>query len=441
MNGNTRRKLRKEYIPLIIALLVLVVLVLALIIVIFYKDNKGLVVPDLPDKEAINVGVYDFESGKYSGDKLDTTDTKKTKVSYEAITDYYTNGIFISDPIVNYNNEEFILRSGTYALNPYVSVIDMKGKLKWVSKLAFAEYESLTIVDVIKHEDKYHVFAVGNIANTNKKDNLIIKLNNNGAEEAREVISKDSDNYLRSVEITDKGFVLMSDGQNNLEIYYIDFDYKMIKNPFYLKDSKDNIFKTYIPYISASVINNEVVTMIIRYVGVSNDTMYLINYDLNKNHITINKFGALNNLASPYTDKIHTYKNNFYMVYHDVAYLFSTGGSLIKKYDYSSIKLDDMKDCEVEEGDEDTCADELWIGEYSTHDNGIFMVQGNTTSDNKVIDVFDKDLKIIKRFMHGEQVHDGEEMAFISSVYVDDKLYEFYSFGVETTSILVSIIG
>lgn len=438
MNGNTKRKLKKEYIPLLIAVLVLIVLVLVLVIVLFYKDNKGLIVPDIPDKVAIDAGVFDFESGKYDKDNLDVNDTKKVSVDYKVITDYYKEGILISNPTVKYVDDEFIVKSGIYANDPFVSVVNKKGELEWLSKISVSGYESLKIIDVIKYNGKYNVFAVG--INKNKNDNIVIKLNSKGNEEKREVLSKESDNSISSVLGTDKGFVVMTDGKDNLEVYYISDDYKMLKNPFYLRDSKENRFKTYSPEIVSSVVKDEVVTILVSYVGASNDTNYLLKYDLNKGTFRIDSFLELNKISSPYSNAVKSFEDNFYTVHNNVVYLLSSSGELVTKYDYNSVKLGKVDGCVISD-DVSDCSDDISINNIHISDNKELIVYGITSSENMIVDVFDNNLKLKKRMVHSGNIHDSDENIYISSFDIDGKMYEFYSFGVDTPSILVSIIG
>lgn len=439
MKGNTKRSFKKEYIPLLIAILVLVVLVLILVIVLFYKDDKGLIVPDLPDKEAIDVGVFDFNSGKYSKDELDVEDTKKVSVDYKVITDYYKNGILISNPTVKYEDNEFIVRSGKFANDPFISIVDDKGKIKWLSKINVSRYETLKIIDVIKKNGYYNVFAVG--VENNKNDNIIIRIDSKGNEEKREIISSKSNNTIKKILSVDKGFVIMTDGQDNIEIYYVSDEYKMLKNPFYLKDSKENKFKTYNPTILSALVSDEVITMIVSYVGVDENTNYLVKYDLNKGTLRIDPFIELNKISFSYSNPIESTKDNFYTINNNIAYLFSTSGKLINKYDYNSVKLPEIKNCEIDEEVGSTCDDSVWIGKYFMDSNNNFLVESETSSDNMIFDVFDKELKLVKRYSHYVKAHGTEDAIYISSFYVNDKLYEFYSFGIDTPSILVSIIG
>lgn len=446
MNGNTKRKLKKEYIPLLIALLVLVLLILLLIIVIFYKDNKGLKVPDLPEVEALNINIMDVKSGKYDGSEVNTKDEKRVKIDYEVISDYYKNGVLLSSPVIEYSDNEFIVRSGNASYDPYVSIVDKKGKLMWLNKVSFKGYNSLVIKRVIKSDNFYFAFAEAR--NDKSNDIIVIKFNNKGNEEAREVIEKDTQNKLSDVVQINNGFVLGLYGEENIKIICLSKNLILLNNNYSLEDDKDNIFFSSKPQILAMSCKDNKVSMVLKYKGRLDNYMYLLNYDTSSRVINIKEFTELGKIENDFSGEIISHNNYFYASLNNIMYQFDTNGKLLKNYDYNKVSIDPSEvkvasDIVDEEGNPsvEKVKNKLSLSEMIGYEESILT--NLSTITNIVYDVFDGNLNVQKRLVLDIDVYDrfGENAIPLKEFFIDDKLYVVTLFGNETKSIMVAIVG
>lgn len=450
MQGNTKRSLKKEYIPLLIAILVLIILVLVLVLVITYHDDKGLVLPDLPEKEALNVGIFDIDSGKYNATSFDASDTTRVKVKYEVIKDYYSKGILLSNPIVDYGNSEFMIYSSIYANDPYISTIDKDGKLKWLNKINKEKYDYVTLIKAIGLQDKYYVFVEA--TKNDVKDIVAIRINSKGNEEQREVLLSGTNNSLKQVINYSSGFALVLDGSDNIQILTVSKDFKLTNNIYNLNDDEANLFHSQTPVVLGITISNDVLTIPIRYAREDFYETYLLKYEIKNKKATINSFTDLNNINKEYYQEMINYNGNMYTFFDNKLYKFSADGKLLKSFDYNTVKttpefievLSEPKDDE-EEVDTDNPKTEkikntVSINSVKTY-NGYVAIKA-TTLDSYIYDIYDEDLNLKKRYVWDINEYENEPgILFLDSFYIDNKLFKVNFFGLETPSIMISIVG
>ena len=429
-----RKIFKKEYIPVVIAILVLIILILVLLMVLFYKDEYGLKLPDAPSENNLSIEVYDFDSAKYDPNDLTQKEIKNTKVNYLFISDYYKEGIILSNTMVDYIDDYFLIYSGPFAETPYVSLVSKDGKLQWLNKLNKDGYDNIKIKYISKLDDYYYIFAVG--TNKNSNDNMVIRINNKGNEDKREVLSKNSKNTLDAAIKIDKGFVVATDGEEGLTLYSLSKDLKLTKNVYNLLNDKNNIFHTYNPYVMALTFKDKFITAVIQYNGLQDEKMYLLRYNIDDGSTSITPFTELMRLDNPYTNKIYSMNGYFLVGHEDKVYEFDDNGKTVKTYDYAKIKLND-DDLVSDTGEK--LEDYVSVEGLKTYDDLLFV--SNTTNNENIYDIFDKDLNLKKRYVLNIDEYETKENVLLDVFYIDGKLYEVHSYGFETPSIMISVIG
>lgn len=431
---DSKKIIKKEYIPIIIAVLLLIVMVLVLFIVLAYDDEYGLDLPDAPTEKNLNLEIYDFESAKYDPDDLTQKEVKNTKVEYRFVTDYYKEGIILSNTTVDYIDDEFIIYSGPFGETPYVSVVDLKGRLKWINKLDKSGYDTLKIKKIEKLDDYYYIFAIGT---SNKLiDSIAIKINSKGNEEKREIISKGARNSLSAVTKTDNGFALATDGDEGLTIYMLSTDFKLQKNAYNILNDKNNIFHTYNPYVMSLSYKDKVLTAVVQYNGLQNEKMYLVNYNTETNSSVITPFNELMKLSNPYTSTIQSFNKNFIIGHDKRVYMFNEKGEITKSYDYSKLRL---KDDDFKSDTGETISNYVSVDGIKLYNDNILV--RNITNSEYIYDVFDKDLNLKMRYILAVEEYETKENVLLDVFYIDGKLYEVHSYGYKTPSIMISVIG
>lgn len=431
----------KDLMPVIIALVVLVILVIALIFTIFYKSEGDLVVPDAPNFKDIAVGVTDYEK---NGDpnKLLSGELKKSDVTYKIISNYYRNGILLSNTQVDFNNDEFIVHSGKFSETAFVSTIDKDGKLKWVQKITDKNYKKIIILKVFKEKDEYYAFGIGK--KTNAQDVIAIKLAANGQQEKIEVIASDTENTLKTAVKLDGGYALVSEGTENIKIYYITKEFKTWKKTYSLKEDKQNIFFANIPHIKGSSYKDKKLSIVLAYTGGLEETMYLLNCNIDSNTCTLKNFSGLSAISSPFNNELNSINDNYYTMHGKMVYKFNNEGTLLNKFDYRNLELENKDDYITDKNvmkDENI---ENFKNNYvlrSVNKNGTDVLVKGSTAFSYVYDLMDENLKIKKRYVINKLKYDYKDGVLLKTFYIDGKIYEFYSYGSKTPSIMVSIIG
>lgn len=434
------RTFKKEYIPLIICAIVLVVLVSSLIYVIFHKEQIKLEVPELPKYEHVSVGVADFKDGNGKDNSLQSNKITETKVNYRIVSDYYKKGILLSNVNVEYMNDEFIIRSGAYSNTPFVSSVSLDGKLNWIYKISIKEAKSVTVVNTLYHKNLYYVFL--NVLVDNQYRVAVFTVDSKGKKSDITYINKKSDNKANTVIETDSGFATILEGNNNLEIYYVDYKLKVDKKVYKLSERKENIFKSSIPIVRAVNYKNNVISIVVTYMGGYDNSKYIVNVE--KDFTTkIKVFNELEKIESDEASVFISGKDCYYAMLGKKVYMFDLNGRLSNTYDYSNLQLENPEDYlgkEYIDGfDEDTELTYLELQRIVKQDDG--LVVNFETSFNNVYDIYDSNLKLKKRFMLEQAKYRYTNGVLLSTFYIDGKLYDIYSYGFETPSIMINTIG
>lgn len=444
-SGNTKRHLKKEYIPLLIALLVLVVLVLMLIIVVFYKDNKGLKVPDLPEYERMRVNIGSSSSGKLDESSLSSLESVNVNVDYNIISDYYKNGIILVNPRVELIEESIVISNQNRLDAPYVSVIGLDCKLKWINKIEYKEYDYFSIEKIL-YDEKY-IYAISVGGKETEKDLLVISFDKkNGSEVKREIIQSSITNKFDDAVMTDNGITVITSGKNNVIIYFLNYELKLLKNPYELEKQEINLFHSSKPSVNGVNYNNHVLVISLAYYWNSSESSYLLTLNLNNNTSSLKKFNALNNISNKFNGNIISIGDRMYTYNENKIYSFDQNGTLTNNYDYGTLKLEDQKEYKNYYDENGEKLSE--VGEISNSYNVVNMysndkniVVAGETVFNFVYDIFDSQLKLEKRYLINQFNYNYDQGVLLKLIYANEKIYQVYSYGSETASILISVIG
>lgn len=429
--------LKREYVPLYISALILIVLIIALIFVLLDKDDKGLILPDPPTEKHLSVEVYDYKEND------DTNDLTKEvagylKTEYHFVTDYYKKGIMLSGTQVDYLDGNFIIRSGMYSDIPFMSVVDKSGKLKWLTKINTSSYDSLKIKSVLKIDDNYYVIAEG--TSNNLRDHLVIKIDNKGKEVKRETISKGVLNNVNDALVIDEYLAIITDGSEGVVVYTLSKDLKEVSKPYYLKNDDNNIFNLYYPYVKSVIYKDKVLTMVVNYNGTKDDKIYLVNYNIDSKSSTITPFKELMEVENPYSNQIYNINNSFLIGKNKKVIMYNENGNMIKSHDYSNLKFKkESYTVEVQEGVQETYQNEMHVDGITIYGDNILLK--GTNASQYIYDLYDKDLNLQKRFVLDQDEYEAEEHILLKVFYIDGKLYEIHSYGFNTPSIMISVIG
>lgn len=429
-----KKYITRENMPIIVAIILLIIMVIALLIVIFHKDNRGLILPDAPKEKNLSVEIYDYQNAKNDPNDLTKGVAKDVKVQYHFVSDYYKKGIMLSNTKVNYTDNEFIISSGPYSDTPFISAVDIKGNLKWIYKIKFSDYNTLKIKKIEKVDGNYYVFAVGTTKNLN--DNMVIKINSKGKEEKREIVSKGVKNSLSTATKTDNGFAITTDGEDGIIIYTLTKELKQEHNAYNLANDENNIFNVYNPSIMSMTYKDKVLSMVVQYRGLKDEKMYLVNYNMDSNSATITPFNELMKLANPYTNPIYNFESNFLVGRDKGIYMYNGKGEIVKNYDYSNLKL---KEDSFTNEDGEKIDNSIEIEGINVYGDNILVK--SVTNSNYVYDVFDKELNLKTRYTLNLEEYETTENVLLDVFYIDGKLYEVHSYGIETPSIMISVIG
>ncbi len=432
MGLKRQKKIKREYIPIIITGILLVIFIIALIYIIFFVDDKEFVLPDLPKEDSIKIGSYEFENGKNDANDLTKEKETSANVDFKVITDYYKNGITLTNLSIDYKDEKFIITSGKYASVPFVSVVSKEGKLEWLAKIDMSGYDSYKVVKTIKKDKDYYVFTTG--AKEDSVDNFVIKYDSKGKEEQKENIDTKTKNALSVVTEIENGFALLTDGKENIKIYLLSYELKTLKTSYSLNNDKANLFHTLKPTIKNALYENKTITAVLQYAG--EHPMYLLYYNTDTNTSRITSFTELEKISKPFNNPVHIGNNNLFVHDDNKVYKLNTSNKLLSTYDYSSSKL---KPIEGKDEDGQTIDNMLVINDIHVYDSYVFVK--STTYDEDILDVFDQDLKLKKRYVLNQETYSTQDSILLKAYYIDGKLYEINSFGVDTPSIMISVIG
>lgn len=428
-------KLKKEHFILVFAVLLLIFLLVILVYMLFFSKKKEVIVPDTPNYEQVDVGVIDFKDSGATATDLNSKKNSASNVTYKIISDYYEKGILLSNTQVEYLNKTFIITSGPSSADSFISSVELDGTLKWITKLDNKEFGSIHVYKTVYYND--HYFVVGVSEKNNKKNVIIIKINSTGKRVTTRIISENVDEKIKHVLILNRKIAVITENANSVKVYFtndnLEENKKIINSANYLKDITPLNYEA-----SASV------DKMLKIACVSGDTHYIMNINSENYEATVNEFTEANSLQTESKKKVMAYLHGFVVTSNNTIYKFDSDNRLVNKFDYQSIKLENEKDyLEKYKDDEfidvEDIKNSIYINKIDTSTDTI-IVNASTMFSN-IYDMYDLNLKINKRIILDAFKYSYDEGILLKSFYIDDVIYEVYSYGKETPSIMISKIG
>lgn len=427
--------LKKENIPIYLAILILICLVIALIYVLFFTKSNDVIVPDLPDYDNYDVGVIDFSDKNANANDLNNKKTSNMDITNTIVSDYYKEGIMLSNTQVEYLNDNFVITSGpSSSSESFISVIDKNGKLKWLTKLDDKEYGSIKVAKTVSYDNKYYVAAISE--KNSKKSLVLIQVDLNGKRVNTNVIKSDFDYRIQDLKVS-SDFISIVTSSVDTVIYFVD-----TQSNEYKKDVAISKFITAEGYMDycASQINNTSLSVVIN----NSSKYYVVNINASNYLAQVTELTDINNINSDNSLYIGSYLNGFVAYSAQKVYKLNNINKLINKFDYASIKLEDdtaykKKYKDDESIDVSELVNTIAISNVSVNQEKIIV--GSNTAYSIIYDVYDENLKLNKRFIIDAIDYQYEDGVLLNNFYIDGAIYEVYSYGFETPSILISKMG
>lgn len=430
-----RKPLRKEHLYLALAILVLIALVSVLIYMIFFSKKKELIVPDLPTHESVDVGLIDFSDSGTTANDLNSKKNSNMQVTYNLVTDYYKEGILLSNTQAEYLNNSFIVTSGPLSENPFVSAITKDGRLLWLTKLDDSEFGKINVYKTVFINNNYYVFG---ISTKDKVSSLIaIKLDDKGKKKTTRVLKSNIDDKVKDVINVENKIAIVLGNSSELTIILTDADLKEDKNEIALSKYIDN--SSYLNYQTGTNKNGN-----LNLVVNNSKTFYTVDIDTNSSSASVKEMMELNNLKTEETIRVSSYLDGYIAYTNSNIYKFNAEDKLINKFDYSKIKLENDEEFkEKYKDDEFFPSDDLenTINVEDVSYASSSLIVNSKTLFSSIYDIYDSSLKISKRIMLDTFKYSYPEGMLLNSFYIDGAIYEVYSYGSETPSIMISKIG
>lgn len=430
-----KKEFKREYVFLGIAVLVLIILIAILVRILFFGKRADVIVPDLPSYDKLDIGIVDFtDESAYSQD-LNSKKASSLSVSYSVVSDYYNEGILLSNTQVEYLNDEFIITSGPFSSIPFVSSISKDGKLNWLTKINNKNFDEYRIYKTIFVGKYYYSFAIAKKGNTSSL--TAIKLTADGKIDSTKIIKEDIKGKIKDVIYSNKKIAIITSDAVDIYIYFTDENLSENKNEIILGESIDT--SNYLIYEGASTDDN-LLSLVIN----DNEKLYKTIIDMNQYTVNASIIEGIDSLISEDTINIGSYLNGFTVYTDKVLYKFDSNFNLINKFDYSTIKLED--DAEYKEKykddefiDVENTVNNIYIENVSKSSDSIIV--NTTTLFSSIYDIYDATLMIQKRIILDIFKYSYQEGVLLNSFYIDGNIYEIYSYGAETPSIMISKIG
>lgn len=430
-----KKEFKREYIFIGIAVLVLVILIALLVRVLFFGKRTDIIVPDAPTYDSLDIGIVDFADESANSLDLNSKKSNSLSVSYNIISDYYTEGILLSNTQVEFLNDEFIITSGPFSSIPFVSSISKDGKLKWLTKINNKDFEECRIYKTIFIGKYYYALAV-----TKKSDVFsltAIKLTLDGKVDSIKVIKQDIDEKIKDVIYYNNKIIIVTSGGNDIYVYFTDENLSANEKKIKISEVIDK--SDYLNYEGSSVSENSLYLVI-------NNSEQLFKTTINTDEYTASTsiIEGIDLLNTDGTINIGSYLNGFTAYTDKVLYKFDSNFNLINKFDYSTVKLeDDTKYKEKYKDDEfievENTVNNIYIENVTKSSNSIIV--NATTLFSSIYDIYDADLRVQKRIILDTFKYSYPEGVLLKSFYIDENIYEIYSYGAETPSIMISKIG
>lgn len=429
-----RKPLRKEHLYLVLAILVLLSLVGLLIYMIFSGKEKALIVPDLPTHESLDVGIVDFSDTAATANDLNSKKNNSLSVNYNLVTDYYKEGILLSNTQADYMNDLIIVTSGPLSETPFISSLTKEGTLKWLTKLEDKEYDKINVYKTVFINKNYYVFG---ICTKDKESSLIvIKLDNYGKKKTTRILKKNINSKVKDVISIENKVAIILGNSSELTVMLTDEELNTNKNEISLSKYIDN--SSYLNYQTGTSKNG------LNLVVNNSNTFYTVDIDTNSLSASVKEMTELNNLKTDETIRVTNYLEGYMAYTNSNIYKFNPENKLINKFDYSKIKLENDEEFkEKYKDDEFFSSDDFENVIYveGVNNSSSSLVVNTKTLFSSIYDIYDSSLKISKRIMLDKFKYSYPEGMLLNSFYIDGSIYEVYSYGSETPSIMISKIG
>lgn len=426
---------KKEHILLGIAIVILIGLVIGLIYFIFFTKKYEVIVPDLPEYEIVDVGVVDFEDEASNVEDLNTKKVKELDVTYSIVSDYYKKGILLSNTQVDYVNSSFLITSGSFSKDPFVSKVSLDGKLNWITKLNDKDFDNVYIYTTKYINGNYFAFTIAQ--KNNKKSLVVFKVDNNGKIVTNRIIASEITGKIQEVVVNEEKISIIINDNQYITAYFTDDDLENNNKLFDLKKTKADLESSV--YLASMYLDNQV-QMIVK----NNGVYYLVTISDTDATATASLLESVNNIKTDLTIRASGYLKGFILYTNKVVYKLDIYNELLTTMDYSKVKLeDDSKFKEKYKDDEYIDISEMTNSIYLnkiTVDEGKIVVNANTLYSS-IYDVYDSNLKISKRYMLDTFKYFYDDGVILNSFYINDSIYEVYSYGTKTPSIMISKIG
>ncbi|MCH5166604.1 MAG: hypothetical protein J1F35_01805 [Erysipelotrichales bacterium] len=430
-----RKPIRKEHFYLIGAIFILILLVSILIYVVFFGKRKDLIVPDLPTYETVDVGLVDFADKSATSDDLNSKKTSTLDVDYSIVSDFYKKGILLSNTQSDYLNDEFIITSGPLSDTSFISSISKDGKLKWLTKLDNKEFGKYHIYKTVTINNNYYVLSL--TERDSKSSLTIVKISSEGEVLSTRVIKENVTDKIKDVITINGRIAVVTSNSKDINVYFSDSDLNENKTSISLSKNIDNT--NYLNYENGSA-NNNTLSLVVS----NGEATFKVSIDMNSYSVDAASIEELANLNTTETLRVGSYLNGYTAYTNQVLYKLDTDYRLINKFDYSSIKLEDDKALKEKYKDEELIdgadmENSIYIDTISNNTNSIIV--NTKTLYSSIYDIYDENLIIQKRIILDTFKYSYEDGVILNSFYIDGSIYEIYSYGTETPSIMISKIG
>lgn len=430
-----KKPIRKEHFYLIGAFLILILLIAILVYMIFFSKSRDVIVPDLPSNESLDIGIVDFNDKASTADDLNSKKNSNIAVTYNLVSDYYKEGILLSNTQADYLNNSFVITSGPLSENPFISVINKNGKLEWLTKLNDKEYGKINVYKTIFINKNYYIF--GSSKKNDKTSLIAIKVQDNGKVVTTKNILSDFEGKIKDVIATNNKIAVITSNSSDIKVVFTNEELKESKNEVTLSKYIDN--SSYLNYQTGTKIDDK-----IKLVVNNSLKFYTVLVEANSASAVVEEMTDLNNLKTEETIRVNNYLDGFAAYTRNQVYKFDANNKLINKFDYSKIKLEDdaafkekYKDDEFFSSDDLT--NEIYVEEIKNDEESLIV--NTKTLFSSIYDIYDSTLKISKRIMLDSFKYSYPEGMLLNSFYIDGAIYEVYSYGSETPSIMISRIG
>lgn len=428
-------KLHKEHFILLFAVLLLIFLLAILVYMLFFVKKREAIVPDSPSYEKMDIGIVDFKDNGATANDLNSKKNSNLNVTYKIVSDYYSKGILLSNTQVDYLNESFAVTSGPNSPDAFISSLTIDGNLNWITKLDDKEFGSIHVYKTIYYNDNYYVIGISE--KNASKNIVVIKVNSNGKRITTRIINNNVDEKIKDVLLIERKIVIITEDTKVIKVYFtndnLEENKKYVSSLTYLKDL------TSLYYEASSSVDKT-----IKIACVSGDTHYIMEVNSDNYEAKVYEFSEANSLVTNSKKKVTSYLKGFTVLADNILYKFDSDNRLVNKFDYNSIKLEDTKEYkEKYKNDEyidvEDMENSIYINKVVANSNSI-IVSANTMFSN-IYDTYDLNLKINKRIMLDTFKYSYDEGILLNTFYINNAIYEVYSYGKDTPSIMISKIG